>query len=222
MPTSIQATWNSCATLRVFFETIYRDTCWYCETDTSLPPTEFTTLELKKNHPATPKTNLFERIYMGVSKNKVPQNGWFIRANPIKMDDLGVSLFLETPILWGPWLFHPPFYPGDYQRVSYPPCCDDCWPFGGTPLRFATPRSSSRSYWGLRGQWWWEPTTVKPWETPCWNSLLNDKLEKYQDFILKYVETCWNVMKYIIFIQIQNSSNIQDCPLYIQCQLPAL
>ena len=31
-------------------------------------------------------------------KIEVPQNGWFIMDNPIKMGDLGVPPFKETPI----------------------------------------------------------------------------------------------------------------------------
>ena len=36
-------------------------------------------------------------MYMGVSKNRVPQNGWFTMKNPIKMDDLGYHYFRKHP-----------------------------------------------------------------------------------------------------------------------------
>ena len=43
------------------------------------------------------KTCWFVPIWV-FPKIMVPQNGWFIREIPIKKDDLGVHLFLETPI----------------------------------------------------------------------------------------------------------------------------
>ena len=57
-------------------------------------------------------------------KIMVPQNGWLISENPIKMDDLGVPLFLETPKSFGihgmerPWYLPPMF---TSIGLSFPP-----------------------------------------------------------------------------------------------------
>ena len=61
----------------------------------------------KKKHPSNsaftliaymPKTSTTIKIYGGFQKIGVPQNGWLMMENPIKVDDLGVPLFSETPI----------------------------------------------------------------------------------------------------------------------------
>ena len=43
------------------------------------------------------KEGMYPNIWV-CPKIAIPENGWFIVENPIKMDDLGVPLFLEIPI----------------------------------------------------------------------------------------------------------------------------
>ena len=52
-------------------------------------------------HMCTQNVNLYIYIYIWAFRKivvPVPQNGWFIRENPIRIDELGVPLYLETPM----------------------------------------------------------------------------------------------------------------------------
>ena len=64
--------------------------------------------ELRLGRFGYPSNSLHNWVFPKIG---VPQNGWLIMENPIKMDDLGVPLFLETLNYHGHKIFGSCFYP---------------------------------------------------------------------------------------------------------------
>ena len=76
----------------------------------------------------------------GFPKIGIPQNGWFVMENPIKMDDLGVPLFLETP----KWIYFMILVSAMYMRPTV-----TC--FEGLSQPFVVGFSGTRHSLGLLG-----------------------------------------------------------------------